>query len=193
MEQRLANLEREQRRKVEEMTKLIEHRDVLRTKGQAIQAATKAGQKGVTKVTVNKDNSRMTNDLNKRKMDAQQKEQQIKDCLHNTERTAVEVEKVMQETGDIRQEIHSLQQEMALQQQVFNRTMEEKQRKTTTIQRYRDAEKGMYNLAYQPEQVEEKQREIEHKKTALMQIMLDLKEQFPPVAAELEDLTKALY
>lgn len=141
MEQRLGNLQREQKRKIEEMQKLVEHRDVLRTKGQAIQMATKNGQKGVTKVTVAKDNSRLASELNGNKQEAQNKEKQIKDCLSNTESTALEVEKVLQETEDTRRELGELQHRIDIQTQERNRTLEEKSRKQRSLQRFRDAEK----------------------------------------------------
>ena len=192
MEQRFANLKREQKRKVEEMEKLVEHRDVLRTKGQAIQAATKAGQKGVTKVTVLKDNNRLAQELNDKKKDAQQKEKQIRDCLANTEQTALEAEKVTQEIEDLQREMTQLQRRLAVQTQERNRTMDEKARKQRTLQRFRDAEKGLYKLATSPEQIAQEQNQLEVRKRALMVVMQDMAELYPAMASELQDLQSAL-
>lgn len=192
MEQRLANLQREQRRKIEEMQKLVDHRDVLRTKGQAVQNATKAGQKGVTKATVNKDNSRLASELESKKSDAQSKDKQIKECLANTEKTAQEVEAVMQEIEAVQAQVGEIQHMLDVQNQERTRTAEEKARKQRTLQRFRDAEKGLYKLTTTPETVAEEQQKLDTKKRTLMVVMQELVEQYPQVNDELQDLMSAI-
>ena len=192
MEQRLANLQREQRRKVEEMQKLVEHRDVLRTKGQAIQNATKNGQKGVTKATVNKDNSRLAADLNEKKSDAQNKDKQIKECLSNTEKTAEEVEKTLQEIESLQNGIAEVHHAIDVQHQERNRTTEEKTRKQRSLQRFRDAEKGVYKLSLDPSNVASEKQKLEEQKRALVVLMQELVEQFPHINDEVQDLMHAL-
>jgi chromosome segregation ATPase len=192
MEQRLSNLQREQRQKVEEMQKLVEHRDVLRTKGQAIQNATKGGQKGVTKATVNKDNARLAADLNEKKADAQNKDKQIKECLANTEKTAEEVEKTMQEVEALQNSIAEIHHAIDVQHQERNRTTEEKTRKQRSLQRFRDAEKGVYKLSLDPSNVTGEKQKLEEQKRALVVVMQELVEQFPHINDEIQDLMHAL-
>jgi len=192
MEQRLGNLQREQRRKVEEMAKLIDHRDVLRTKGQAIQAASKDGQKGVTKATVSKDNARLATDLSSKKKEAQSKDQQIRECITNTERTGLEVERVQQETEQLRHDLAVVEQSIALKTQERQRTVEEKSRKQVTLQRFRDAESGAYKLAVAPEALENERRALELKKRAVLLAVQEVSERFPVVAPLLRDVAEAL-
>ncbi|CUG90145.1 Hypothetical protein, putative [Bodo saltans] len=192
MEQRLSNLQREQRRKIEDMQKLVDHRDVLRTKGQAVQNATKGGQKGVTKATVNKDNVRLASDLETKKADAQNKDKQIKECLANTEKTAAEVEAVLQEIDAIHAGIRDAQHSLDVQGQERTRTAEEKARKQRTLQLLRDAEKGLYKLSSTPETVEEEQRRLDDKKRALMVIMQELLESYPELNDEAQGIMSAL-
>jgi chromosome segregation ATPase len=192
MEQRLGNLEREQRRKVEELQKLIEHRDVLRTKGQAIQNATKNGQRGITKATVNKDNARLVSELNEKKSDAQQKDKQIKECLSNTDKTGADVERVLQEMDSLQSQLDNLQQQLDIQNQSRSRINEEKTRKQRSLQRFRDAEKGLYKLSTNPESVSQTQADLESKKRALVVVMQELGEQYPQLRAELDDVSSAL-
>jgi chromosome segregation ATPase len=193
MEQRLGNLQREQRRKVEEMQKLIDHRDVLRTKGQAVQAASTTGQqKGVTKVTVNKENHRVAQELTAKKTEAQTKEAQIKDCVANTERTALEVERVISETDNAAAELGQVQQAIDVKTQERGRVTEEKARKQRTLNRYRDAEKGMYKLEADPDQMEQQRAAIDDKKRGLVVVLQEMASTFPQLGAELQDLQSAL-
>ena len=109
MEQRLHNLKKEQKRKVEDMEKQVDHRDVLRTKGQAVQASTGSGQRQKTKATLQKENQRLVSELKAKKGEAQKRDQQIKDCLANTEKTALEIEQVVAEISDLQGKIENMQ------------------------------------------------------------------------------------
>jgi chromosome segregation ATPase len=174
------------------MQKLVDHRDVLRTKGQAVQNATKDGHRGVTKITVNRDNARLAKELNEKKQDAQTKEKQIKDCLANTEHTAQEVEKVVQEINTMQSNIAELQHRLDVLNQERSRISEEKTRKQRSLQRFRDAEKGLYKLSTYPEAVAEEQHKLDVKKRTLAVVMQELVEHFPQMQDELQDLTSAL-
>ena len=192
MEQRLTNLQREQKQKVEEMQKLVDHRDVLRTKGQAIQNATKSGQRGVTKATVNKDNARLVSELETKKADAQAKERQIKDCLNNTEKTAQETEQLGQEIDGISMAINELQHQLDIQNQERVRTTEEKARKQRTLQRLRDAEKGLYKLSTSPESINEERKKFDTRKRTMVVVMQELVQRYPQLNDEIQDLMAAL-
>ena len=109
MEQRLHNLKKEQKRKVEDMEKQVDHRDVLRTKGQAVQASTGSGQKQKTKAALQKENQRLVSELKAKKAEAQTRDQQIKDCLANTEKTALEIERVLTDIRDLEQKVDTTQ------------------------------------------------------------------------------------
>jgi len=192
MEQRLGNLQREQKRKVEEMQKLIEHRDVLRTKGQAVQAASKTQQKGATKVTVNKENNRLNQELDAKKSEAQSKEQQIRESLANTERTAAEVERAVQQTEEIQEELRQVQQSIDIRNLERERIQDEKARKDRTLQHLRDAKDGRYKLTTGPEELEQQRHAIDSKKRALVAAMQELSNNYPELAPELQSLLDAV-
>jgi chromosome segregation ATPase len=192
MEQRLGNLQREQKRKVEEMQKLIDHRDVLRTKGMAIQAASKTAQKGATKVTVNKENTRLATELDTRKSEAQTKEQQIRESLMSTEQTAAEIERVVQQTEEVREQLAQVQQSIDLRNLERERIQEEKARKDRTLQHLRDAKDGRYKLTTGPEELEQQRHAIDGKKRALLAAMQELRSTYPDMAPELQDLMDAV-
>lgn len=191
MEQRLANLQREQRRKVEEMQRLIDHRDVLRTKGTAIQEASKSGHKGATKATVSKENSRLATDLAQKKNEAQTKERQIKECLANAERTAVETEQIQQETRELEAALAQVQEQIDVKRQEFERAQQEKTRKVRTMNRLRDADEGNYKLQSEPEAVQEDREALEAKQRALLVVIQDLSSQFPQLGPSLQDLASS--
>eukprot|EP00756_Hemistasia_phaeocysticola_P034682 Hpha_TRINITY_DN16537_c0_g10::TRINITY_DN16537_c0_g10_i1::g.136605::m.136605 len=194
MEQRLHNLRKEQRRKIEEMEKQVDHRDVLRTKGQAVQAATASGQKGKTKATLQKENSRLVAELRARKAEAQKRDQQIKDCLANTERTSLEVEKAAAETEELKRQLADLQADINTRTLERSRALDEKTRKSRTLQRYLDAHKqpSLYQPEFTPEQVAVQQETLEDKKQDIARIVQELSVMFPQYGAQLQEIGSAL-
>jgi chromosome segregation ATPase len=116
----------------------------------AIQAASKTAQKGATKVTVNKENTRLATELDTRKSEAQTKEQQIRESLMSTEQTAAEIERVVQQTEEVREQLAQVQQSIDLRNLERERIQEEKARKDRTLQHLRDAKDGRYKLTTGP-------------------------------------------
>eukprot|EP00759_Apiculatamorpha_spiralis_P027820 PhF_6_TR30532/c1_g1_i1/m.44784 len=192
MEQRLHNLQREQKKKIEEMQKQIDHRDVLRTKGEAIQAATKGGQKGVTKATVVKDNHRLNSELQSNKEEAVRKEKQIKECLANTEKTALEVEKVQSEISALQDRFDQLKTEIDVHVQERQISSDEKTRKQKTLAKFRDAEKGLYKLTMNPDQAQAEQQQLNMQKRAVQNVVQDLMSAYPSLQRKLQDVLDAL-
>lgn len=194
MEQRLHNLKKEQKRKVEEMEKQVDHRDILRTKGQAVQAATGSGQKGKTKATLQKENSRLVGELRQRKQDAQKRDQQIKDCLQNTEKTAVEVDSTNRDAEELKQQLSALQANIKQRASDRGKSVDEKQRKTRTLQRYLDAYKtpSQYRPIFQPEQVALQQENLEDKKLDIGKVIQELAVMFPQYGASLQEIVADL-
>eukprot|EP00758_Cryptobia_borreli_P004730 Tbor_TRINITY_DN4549_c0_g1::TRINITY_DN4549_c0_g1_i1::g.15896::m.15896 len=192
MEQRLGNIQREQKRKIETMEKLIEHRDVLRTKGQAIQVSTKSGQKGVTKVTVGKENARVAAEINVKKLEAQEKEKQIKASLFNTENSASEAEILAKECDRVTSELNKLQELIDMRTRERQNVLNVKTRKSRTLQRIRDAKNDQYTLTFAPEVFVEEKRDIEAKKRQLMAIMQELTEHYPQLADPVGELMREL-
>eukprot|EP00668_Euglena_longa_P002144 GGOE01002486.1.p1 GENE.GGOE01002486.1~~GGOE01002486.1.p1 ORF type:complete len:906 (-),score=453.50 GGOE01002486.1:330-3014(-) len=189
MEQRLANLKKEQKRKIEEMTKAIDHREVLRDKGKAVQANVKAG---VTKVQLQRENARLSNELKKRKEESQQKDQQIKSCLQNTETTIKETEKVREETEVLRVELQRLQREIHMQTIIRSKVWDEKNRRQKSYQRYKDAEKGQYKFSVRPENYERERAKVEDRRQALLQVVRELEAQCPAMQTDLEEIVSGL-
>lgn len=192
MEQRLGNIQREQKHKIESMQKLIEHRDVLRTKGQAIQAATKNDQKGVTKATVGKDNARLAAELNQKKQEAQEKERQIKASLANTEQAANDVERAAADIQKAQDDLANVERQIDLRNQERHLILDEKARKQRTLQRIRDAQNGHYKLSLAPEEAEQEKRDLENKKRALVVVIEQLSNQYPDMRSELEQIVKSI-
>lgn len=192
MEQRLGNIQREQKQKIEMMQKLIEHRDVLRTKGQAVQAASKNDQKGVTKATVGKDNARLAAELNQKKQEAQEKERQIKASLANTEQAANDVERTAAEIQQAQDQLAAIERNIDLKNQERHLVLDEKARKQRTLQRIRDAQNGHYKLACAPEEADSERRAIEDKKRSLVVVIEQLSQQYPDMRSELDQIVRSI-
>jgi|Transcript_3423 chromosome segregation ATPase len=190
MEQRLANLKKEQKRKIEEMTKAIDHREVLRDKGKAIQANVKTG---VTKVQLQRDNARLSNELQKRKAEAQQKDKQIKACLQNTENTISEVEKVKNENDRFKEQLNQLQREIHVQTVLRSKVWDEKARKQKTHHRYRDVEKGQYKFSVRPDNYEREKGKVEERKRVILEIVGELVERCPNMQDDLRMIASSLF
>mmetsp|Transcript_125350 Transcript_125350/g.217322 ORF Transcript_125350/g.217322 Transcript_125350/m.217322 type:complete len:902 (-) Transcript_125350:541-3246(-) len=189
MEQRLHNLKKEQRRKIEEMTKAIDHREVLRDKGKAIQANIKTG---VTKVQLQRDNARLSNELKKRKGEALQKDKQIKACLQNTENTITEVEKIREENDQLSLSLNQYQRDIHLQTVIRSKMWDEKVRKQKTLQRYRDYEKGQYKYSVRPENYAREQAKEEDRRRVVMEIISQLADQCPNMHEDLREIAASL-
>jgi chromosome segregation ATPase len=189
MEQRLAHLQREQRRKVEEMQKLVEHRDVLRTKGAAIQAAAKSNQRGTTKATVSRENQRLAAELEAKKREALLKDAQIRDSLAATERCAAEAEQLVQASEALRQNLSDLQRQFNQECVARDRAVDEKARRQRALQRFRDAERGVYKLSTYPEDVERQVAELEQQRASLVAALAAVAATHPAVAPELAVFT----
>jgi chromosome segregation ATPase len=186
MEQRLAHLQREQRRRVEEMQKLIDHRDVLRTKGMAVQqAALNSNQRTLTKATVSKENQRLAAELTAKKQEAQSKDQQIKDLLTQTERTAQAAEDMMRDADRLRAELEEAQQEVAASAATRDRMSELKARRQRALQRYRDAERGVYAVSARPDEVAERTAQVRQQQEALRAAVGEIVAQHPELGPEL--------
>eukprot|EP00667_Euglena_gracilis_P002731 EG_transcript_2736 len=189
MEQRLATLKKEQKRKIEEMTKAIDHREVLRDKGKAVQANVKSG---TTKVQLQRENARLSNELKKRKEESLQKDQQIKACLQNTEVTIQETEKVRAEAETLKAELQRLQREIHLQTIIRSKVWDEKNRRQKSYQRYKDAEKGQYKFSVRPENYERERGKVEDRRQALLQVVRELEAQCPAMHADLQEIISGL-
>eukprot|EP00755_Sulcionema_specki_P007788 Sspe_Gene.39153::Locus_18892_Transcript_1_1_Confidence_1.000_Length_2814::g.39153::m.39153 len=192
MEQRLHNLQREQKRKIEEMEKQVDHREVLRTKGQAVQATTASGQHGKTKATLLKENQRLVTELKAKKTEAQKRDQQIKDCLANTEKTALEVERVTSETAELRQQLQELQTEINRKNLERAKTADDRARKQQALQMYLDAQKQKYRMKYPPETHRQRYDELEDTKSAVLQVVQEMQVLFPQFAEDLSDIVSDL-
>eukprot|EP01063_Lacrimia_lanifica_P035963 TRINITY_DN699_c0_g1_i1.p1 TRINITY_DN699_c0_g1~~TRINITY_DN699_c0_g1_i1.p1 ORF type:complete len:897 (+),score=492.25 TRINITY_DN699_c0_g1_i1:69-2759(+) len=189
MEQRLGNLRKEQKRRVEDMEKQIDHRDVLRTKGQAVQASTASGQKGKTKATLQKENQRLVNELKAKKAEAQKRDQQIKDCLANTERTAMEIERVTAELQDLDGQLQDLQVDANAKNLERVKAANEKERRQQTLQRLLDAQDQQYQLQAPPETAPRRRDALEAKRGDIGRAVNELKMMFPQHAPELIEIS----
>eukprot|EP01059_Diplonema_ambulator_P009430 TRINITY_DN19294_c0_g1_i3.p1 TRINITY_DN19294_c0_g1~~TRINITY_DN19294_c0_g1_i3.p1 ORF type:complete len:938 (+),score=464.52 TRINITY_DN19294_c0_g1_i3:134-2815(+) len=187
MEQRLHNLKKEQKRKVEDMEKQVDHRDVLRSKGQAVQASTNSGQRGKTKATLQKENQRLVNELKLKKTEAQKRDQQIKECLANTEKTAMEAAQVSAEISNFNADLQALQKETNIKQLERAKAADEKERKQMTLQRLLDSQKQQYQYSQLPETELRRREIIDQQHENIMKTVNELKLLFPSYATELTE------
>ena len=146
MEQRLHNLKKEQKRKIEEMEKQIDHRDVLRSKGQAAQASTATGTRNTTKAALRKENQRLANELKAMKSEAQKRDTQIKSSIANTEKTSLEIERVGNELSSLEKELSDVKLDSNSKSIERTKATDEKTRKQKTLQRLLDAQKRQYQV-----------------------------------------------
>jgi len=189
MEQRLAALKRDQKRKVDDMAKVIDHREVLRDKGKAAQACAKAG---LTKDQVQREVARLTTDLRKRRDDARHREAEIRSCLEATERTLHEVVRVQTDTRALCTDLGQLQEDIQLRTVVRGKLWDERNRRTKMYQRYRDAEKGLYRPGCRPENFDRERAKVEERRRVLAGVLRDLEATDPTLTAALRELGGAL-
>eukprot|EP01060_Flectonema_neradi_P040837 TRINITY_DN944_c3_g1_i2.p1 TRINITY_DN944_c3_g1~~TRINITY_DN944_c3_g1_i2.p1 ORF type:complete len:915 (+),score=238.56 TRINITY_DN944_c3_g1_i2:262-2745(+) len=187
MEQRLHNLKKEQKRKIEEMEKQIDHRDVLRTKGQAVQAST-AGTRNTTKAVLRKENQRLANELKSMKTEAQKRDTQIKSSIANTEKTSLEIERVNNELSSLEKELSDVKLDSNTKAVERTKASDEKARKQKTLQRLLDAQKRQYQM--QPAEANEhRQESIDQQRESVTQVVNELKMMFPEYGSELIEIT----
>lgn len=188
MEQRMTQLQREQKFLIEEMQKLIDHRETIRTKGMAIQNATHLNKRGTTRLQVDKENARLFKDLNARRQEAQAKERQVKESLAEVERTATDLDRAQREIEDMDTQLENLQAELAVIHKQRERADDEKRIKQNSLQRMRDGEKGSYKLACYPQDAPGEVARLEDGRRAVVGIMEQLASEFPDLADELQEL-----
>lgn len=192
MEKRINELQREQRFLVEEMQKLVDHRETIRTKGQAIQNAAKKNNRGATRLDVDKESTRMFKELNARKQEAQLKERLIKENLAAIEKATNEVEVTQREVENLDEQIADLQSELLVVQRECDRLEDEKKMKHTTLQRLRDAGKGAYRLLINPEETTAEATRLDEKKQTLVEILNELSTRYPDLAEDFSGLASNL-
>ncbi|ESS66462.1 hypothetical protein TCDM_04961 [Trypanosoma cruzi Dm28c] len=192
MEKRMNDLQREQRFLVEEMQRSIDHREIIRTKGQAIQNATKKNGRGATRLDVDKESARMFKELNEKREEAQLKERLIRESLVEIEKKTNEIETIQREVENLDEQVTELQAQLLSAQKECDRLEDEKRIKNTTLQRLRDAENGAYNLAVSPEELNEEVTHLEEKRRTLVEIIDDLTNRYPELEEELSDILSAL-
>ncbi|KEG15290.1 hypothetical protein DQ04_00121220 [Trypanosoma grayi] len=192
MEKRMNELQREQRFLIEEMQKSIDHREIIRTKGQAIQEATKKNKRGATRMDMDKESARMFKELNEKRQEAQLKERLIKDTLAAIEKVTTEAETTQRETENLDEQIAELESQLMVAQKERDHLEDEKRVKNMTLQRLRDAEKGTYTSSASPEEVTEGVARLDEKKQALMEIVEDLTNRYPDLAEDLAGIALTL-
>ncbi|KAF8291126.1 Coiled-coil domain-containing protein 40-like [Trypanosoma cruzi] len=192
MEKRMNDLQREQRFLVEEMQRSIDHREIIRTKGQAIQNSTKKNGRGATRLDVDKESARMFKELNEKREEAQLKERLIRESLVEIEKKTNEIETIQREVENLDEQVTELQAQLLSAQKECDRLEDEKRIKNTTLQRLRDAENGAYNLAVSPEELNEEVTHLEEKRRTLVEIIDDLTNRYPQLEEELSDILSAL-
>ncbi|RNF03523.1 uncharacterized protein Tco025E_08166 [Trypanosoma conorhini] len=192
MEKRMNDLQREQRFLIEEMQRSIDHREIIRTKGQAIQTATKKNKRGATRLDVDKESTRMFRELNEKRQEAQLKERLIRESLAAIEKKTNEIETTQREVENLDEQITELQAQLTATQKESDHLEDEKRIKNTTLQLLRDAERGAYRLSVSPEELNNGVTQLEEKRQTLMEIIEDLTSRYPELAEDLSGVASTL-
>lgn len=192
MEQRMAQLQREQKFLVEEMQKLIDHREVIRTKGKAVQVAAKKNGNGITRLSVEKENMRLFKELNAKRQESRKKEALIKESLADMERTAKDVDRTQREIQTLDEQIEALQGQIAMAEKERHRAEDERRLRQNNLQRLRDSEKGSYRLSCYPEESDAEAARLDEGRRALVGVMQELSGQHPELEAQLQDLMSSV-
>ncbi|EAN78506.1 BRE1 E3 ubiquitin ligase, putative [Trypanosoma equiperdum] len=193
MEQRVSHLQREQRFLIEEMQKSIDHREIIRAKGQAIQEAAKVNKRGVTRMDIEKESSRMFKELNEKRQEAQLKERQIKERLASIEKTTAEAESVQREIDTLDEQISELRSQLVVAQKEHDRLEDERRAKNSSLQRIRDAEKGTYKSALELKHTAAEASRLNEKRRAFAEILGELTDKYPELADDLSDIASSLH
>ncbi|KPA76749.1 hypothetical protein ABB37_07576 [Leptomonas pyrrhocoris] len=192
MEQRMAQLQREQKFLIEEMQKLIDHRDVIRTKGKAMSVAMQKNKRGATRLAVEKENTRLFKELNAKRQESRKKEKLIKESLSEMERTAAEVDRTQHDIQQLEGQIEDLQAQIAAAQKERERAEDEKRLRQSNLQHLKEGETGTYRLSCYPEESATETARLEEGRRAVVNIIQELAEQFPDLAPSLQDLTTSI-
>ncbi|TPP55627.1 BRE1 E3 ubiquitin ligase family protein [Leishmania donovani] len=188
MEQRMSQLQREQKFLIEEMQKMIDHRDIIRTKGKAIQIASQKNKNGVTRLAVEKENMRLFKELNAKRQESRRKEKLVKESMAEMDRIAADVDRTQHEIQNLDAQIEDLQGQIAAAKKERNRAEDEKRLRQNNLQRLRDAEVGAYRLMCYPEEAATEAARLDEGRRAVVNIMEELSAQFPDLAPSLQDL-----
>lgn len=192
MEQRMTQLQREQKFLIEEMQKMIDHRDVIRTKGKAIQIASQKNKHGATRIAVEKENTRLFKELSAKRQESRKKEKLIKDSMAEMDRTAADVDRTQHEIESLDAQIEDLQAQIAAAQRERERAEDEKRLRQNNLQRLREGEAGTYRLSCYPEESETEATRLDEGRRAVANIMEELSAQFPDLAPSLHDLMTSI-
>ncbi|CCW63074.1 unnamed protein product [Phytomonas sp. EM1] len=188
MEERLAQLQREQKFLIGEMQKLIDHREVIRMKGKAVLNATHSQKRGATRLGVEKENAQLFKELNGKRQESQAKEKLVKETLAEMEKTVTEVDQTKRENEELNGQIEAYRRQLASIRKEKGHIDDEKRLKQNTYQRLREAERGSYKLTCYPEDTEAEESRLEEGRQNTIRIMEELSDQFPELTSELQDL-----
>ncbi|CCW66164.1 unnamed protein product [Phytomonas sp. Hart1] len=188
MEERLSQLQREQKFLITEMQKLIDHREIIRMKGKGVLNAVHAQKRGVTRLGVQKENTQLFKELNGKRQESQAKEKQVKEILADMEKTVSEVDHTKREIEELDGQIEAYRRQLASIQKEKEHIDDEKELKQNTFQRLREAEKGSYKLTCYPEDTEAEESRLEEGRQNTIRIIEELASQFPELTSELQDL-----
>ncbi|KAK7194746.1 BRE1 E3 ubiquitin ligase [Novymonas esmeraldas] len=188
MEQRMSQLQREQKFLIEEMQKMIDHRDVIRTKGKAIQIASHKNKTGATRLAVEKENTRLFKELNAKRLESRRKDKLIKESMAEVDRTAADVDRTQHEIQSLDAQIEDLHGQIAAAQKERERAEDERRLRQNNLQRLRDGEAGTYRLSCYPEESATEAARLDEGRRAVVGIMEELSAQFPDLAPSLQDL-----
>lgn len=185
MEQRVVQLEREQKFLIEEMTRLVDRRDIIRSKGKSAEGNNK---RGVSRNKVAKENARLFRELTAKREESQAKEKSIKKNLAEVERTAEEVKFIQAEIGNLEEQLESLRQQINDGSKDRERAEGEKRLKQNTLQRLREGESGTYKLSCYPKDADDEAERLRNGQRIAIQIIEELVNQFPSLSDELQEL-----
>lgn len=185
MEQRVTQFEREQKFLIGEMTRLVDRRNVIRSKGKSAEGNSK---RGVSRNKLAKENARLFRELTAKRNESQAKEKNIRENLAEVERTGEEVSRIQNEIANYEKQLEALRQQVNEGSKERERAEGEKRLKQNTLQRLRDGENGTYKLSCYPVDADDEVERLKNGQRTAIQIIEELGNQFPALSEELQEL-----
>lgn len=185
MEQRVIQFEREQKFLIGEMTRLVDRREVIRSKGKSAEGNSK---RGVSRNKLARENARLFRELTTKREESQAREKNIKENLAEVERTGEEVNRIQSENANLERQLEALRQQINGGSKERERAEGEKRLKQNTLQRLREGENGTYKLSCYPKDVDDEVERLRNGQRTAIQIIEELGNQFPVLSEELQEL-----
>lgn len=179
MEQRLNDLKREQKRKILEMEKAIEKRDLILTKGRVVQSKNSTN----TKANVQRELSFLQSEITRKKKKAADAFQAIKSLQMAAEQSGMAIEEARQKIDSVRNDINSLQEELQTMSAQKTKTGFDRERLKKLVEKCQNILKG---TAKKPTDVNEELENQKNQGSKLQSVVTKMISEYPETVHSFE-------